>query len=459
MLGKVFMGLILAAACLSAQGVRITWIGQSCFVIETGEGKPVVITDPPVASVGYALPTIEADVVTVSHNHTDHNNTAGVRGSFTLVDGRTSASRRQMTAAGLNFALIPGFHDNQNGAVRGANTMVRWTQGGLEIAHLGDHGQDRLTEEQAADLRNLDILILPAGGFFTIDAAGAARLIDELKPKIAILMHYRTAFGGPAQLSLLPGVTAAFPGVRYKPARVTVKRESLPQATEVWVMQPWSDTVATPTAGYTAGAPVAPGAWATLFGNFPNVAETMATEVPLPQRLANTEVRVGDVAAPLSYVSSKQINFQVPVRQAPGQPAVEVQVNGERVGRAPLTVVPSAPGLFAVANQDGRINSASAPARRGEVIQIFGSGQGVTVPEVAEGAPAPGPPFASTAEAPAVYIHGRWADVLFHGLTPGAIGLWQINARVPAETPSDPSVPLVVVLGLASNELGLAVGP
>jgi L-ascorbate metabolism protein UlaG (beta-lactamase superfamily) len=77
------------------------------------------VTDPPVASVGYALPSLTADAVTITHNHTDHNNAAGVRGSFTLVDGRPVTQRQEMTAAGLPFILIPGFHDNQNGASAG----------------------------------------------------------------------------------------------------------------------------------------------------------------------------------------------------------------------------------------------------------------------------------------------------------------------------------------------------
>lgn len=455
--GRILTSLLFAAVCLSAQGVRITFIGQSCFVVETGEGKPVVITDPPVASVGYALPAIEAEVVTVSHNHTDHNNTAGVRGNFTIVDGRPVTARREMTAAGMNFLLLPGFHDNQNGAARGANTIIRWTQGGLSIAHLGDFGQDQLSEEQAAGLRQLDVLFVPAGGFFTIDATAAARLIDELKPKVAILMHYRTAFGGPTQLSLLPATTAPFPNIRYKPARVSLTRQTLPAGTEVWVMEPRSDAVAVNTAGYTPGAPLAPGSWASLFGQFPGVTVAAASELPLPRRLGATEVQVGGTAAPLHYVSPTQINFQVPARQAAGQPLVEVRVNGQSVARAPLTVVPRAPALFAIANQDGKLNGPSTPARRREIIQIFGAGQGITTPEVPEGAPSPGPPFAVTADAPQVYIQGRSATVVFHGLTPGAVGLWQVNAQVPEDAPLDPGVPLVVVLGLASNELPLAI--
>jgi L-ascorbate metabolism protein UlaG (beta-lactamase superfamily) len=159
--------LLLLAVCAGAQAqsVRITWIGQSCFVVQSTEGAPVVITDPPVASVGYTLPTLPADVVTISHNHTDHNNSAGVRGTFTLVDGRIITARQEMTAAGMPFVLIPSFHDNQNGALRGTSAMIRWTQAGIRFAHLGDYGQDQMTEAQLAELRDIDVMIVPAGGY------------------------------------------------------------------------------------------------------------------------------------------------------------------------------------------------------------------------------------------------------------------------------------------------------
>ena len=90
------------AANLIAQSpnLNITWVGQSCFVLRT-DGGPTVVTDPPVASVGYTLPALNADAVTITHNHTDHNNAAGVGGKFTLVDGRPVTARQEMTAAGL----------------------------------------------------------------------------------------------------------------------------------------------------------------------------------------------------------------------------------------------------------------------------------------------------------------------------------------------------------------------
>src|SRR5579862_7197433 len=132
-------------AAATGQNVRITWVGQSCFIVQSDNG-PVVLTDPPAASVGYTIPDIPADAVTVTHNHADHNNTAGVKGNFQIVDGRPVTTRTQMTAANLPFLLIPGFHDGQNGAATGPNTIIQWTQSGLHFAQMGDMGQDALTD-------------------------------------------------------------------------------------------------------------------------------------------------------------------------------------------------------------------------------------------------------------------------------------------------------------------------
>ena len=104
--------------------LSIQWVGQACFVL-TSAGGPTVVTDPPVASLGYTLPSLNADAVTITHNHTDHNNSAGVGGKFTLVDGRPTTTRQEITAGGLPFVMIPGFHDNTNGSTRGPNTIMR----------------------------------------------------------------------------------------------------------------------------------------------------------------------------------------------------------------------------------------------------------------------------------------------------------------------------------------------
>ena len=455
-IGALLVSLMVCTAAVAQdRDVAITWIGQSCFLIKT-DGGPAVLTDPPVASVGYALPAAAVDAVTITHNHTDHNNSAGARGTFALVDGRPVTARQTVTAAGMSFVLIPGFHDNQNGALRGPNTMMRWTQGGLKIGHLGDLGQDQLTDAQSADLRDLDILFIAAGGFFTVSPERAAAYVGELKPRVAILMHYKTALGGPAQLAGLPQAAAPFAPLVYKPSTVVVNRATLPQATEVWAMQPASDAVAVNAGGFAAGMPVAPGSLVSVFGRFTGSQTIAAGAYPLPRKLGDTDVLIDGKAAPLLYVSPGQANVQVPAATAPGQSLLEVRVGGQTLGRAALTVVPIAPGLLAVANQDGRLNSAAAPARPGEVLQIFGTGQGAVKPAVEDGAAAPPRPLAAGVT-PNVFLEGRQLAVEFSGLAPGFAGVWQINATIPAGAPTGNQLSLVVVNGLTSNTMTVAV--
>ena len=113
----VFFALAFSAAAQQPD-LSITWIGQASFILRT-EGGPTVVTDPPAASIGYTIPAITADAVTITHNHPDHNNAAGVGGRPAIVDGIPVTTRSEIAAAGTTFVLIPGFHDNQNGAQRG----------------------------------------------------------------------------------------------------------------------------------------------------------------------------------------------------------------------------------------------------------------------------------------------------------------------------------------------------
>jgi len=434
----------------------ITWVGQACFVLGS-EGGPTVVTDPPAPSIGYTLPAVTADVVTITHNHGDHNNSAGIGGKFTLVDGRPTTTRQELTAAGLPFVLIPGFHDNQNGSQRGPNTIVRWTQAGLKIAHLGDLGQEQLTPAQLADLQNLDILFMPAGGFFTFSPQRAAGYVNELQPKVAILMHYRTALAGSAQAAALPEAAEPFSPLRYKPATVVINSDTLPKSTEVWVMEPLSDTVAVNAATFQTGMPVSPVAIASLFGKFTASGTASASQFPLPRKLADTEVLLSGKAVPLYYVSNSQVNFQVPASQALGQGLAEVRVGGQSVARAPVTILPNSPGVFAVANQDFNRNSASRPAHPGEILHIYATGLGAVSPALEEGVAAPSQPLATSISNPNVFLSGRQLAVAYSGLAPGLAGVWQLDVALPADAPTGPDLVLTVALGAGEHSVPVTV--
>jgi uncharacterized protein (TIGR03437 family) len=457
---KCLAWLLLTSVSAFAQdgNLAITWVGQACFILQSDDGATVIV-DPPAASLGYTIPPVAASVVTISHNHTDHNNSAGVSGKFTLIDGRPVTARQETTAAGITFTMIPGFHDNSNGSVRGPNTMMRWTQAGLKMAHFGDLGQEQLTAAQLADLRDLDIIFVPAGGFFTVTPERMAQYVAELRPRVAVLMHYKTAIGGAAQTASLPAVADAFAPVVpvvYKPSTATINRAALPPFTEVWVMEPRLDTVAVNAAGFTPGKPVAPGSLASVFGKFTGAAAGQAQGYPLPRKIGETEVFVDAKAVPLLYVSSGQINFQLPAGTAAGQSVAEIRVGGQPVTRTTVTVIPNAPGLFVAANADGSVNSTANPARRGDALTIYGTGQGAVAPAVEDGAAAGTPPSTSVV-APLVFLAGRQMPVQFSGLAPGFAGLWQINVPLAADAPSGTDLELTVVSGATSNRLLVSV--
>ena len=159
--------------------MKITWLGHSCFTVET-QGYRIVLDPYKDGSVpGLAPVRVEADQVLCSHGHDDHCGTEGV-------------SLRQGKLSPFTVEIIDTWHDDKNGAKRGPNTIHILSDGQCRIAHLGDLGCD-LAPEQKDRLRHLTALLVPVGGHFTIDATQAKRLADELSPTVVVPMHYRQA--------------------------------------------------------------------------------------------------------------------------------------------------------------------------------------------------------------------------------------------------------------------------
>ncbi|MBQ4583187.1 MAG: MBL fold metallo-hydrolase [Oscillospiraceae bacterium] len=155
--------------------MRITWLGHACFMVEY-EGYRVVI-DPFRDVPGFADVSVEADMVLCSHGHFDHAHTDGV----TLREGRANP---------FTVETVETFHDEEGGALRGKNTVHILRAGGLKVVHLGDLGH-RLTREQAEKLWDCDVLMVPVGGTYTVDHAGAISAQAWLLPRVTIPMHYR----------------------------------------------------------------------------------------------------------------------------------------------------------------------------------------------------------------------------------------------------------------------------
>ena len=165
--------------------MKIRWFGHSCFLLEAADGTKV-ITDPFDESVGYPIPEEEPDVVTVSHEHFDHNAVDVLEGSPEVVKGVGEKKIK-----GIAFKGIKSFHDKTKGAQRGPNTIFVFAIDGIRFCHLGDLGH-LLTNDQEKEIGELDVLLIPVGGTYTIDGREAIEVSKQLNPKLIIPMHYRT---------------------------------------------------------------------------------------------------------------------------------------------------------------------------------------------------------------------------------------------------------------------------
>lgn len=169
--------------------MNITWKGQSCFQINTSQGKNNqvnIVIDPYSEDIGLRVPKLEADILLVTHDHHDHNNVKAVAGNPFLITGPGEYEVKDVFIQG-----IPAFHDSSSGKEKGANTIYTIEAEDLKICHLGDLGQKELTPEQAEKIGEVDILMIPVGGVYTISAKEAVKIMSQIEPSIIIPMHYQ----------------------------------------------------------------------------------------------------------------------------------------------------------------------------------------------------------------------------------------------------------------------------
>jgi L-ascorbate metabolism protein UlaG (beta-lactamase superfamily) len=175
---------------------KLTWYGQACFLLETAAGTRILM-DPFAKGIGYEIPQgFKADIVTISHEHPDHNNVAFVAGKPRVIRGLTADkkgwTRVDEKVKDVSIRNVGVYHDDQRGATRGLNTVFIFEVGGVRIAHLGDLGHV-LNDAQLAAIGAVDVLLIPVGGTFTIDGLKATRVIEQLRPRIMVIpMHYKT---------------------------------------------------------------------------------------------------------------------------------------------------------------------------------------------------------------------------------------------------------------------------
>lgn len=165
--------------------MKITWLGHSAFRLEESTGTAVV-TDPYHPYVGYEMPRVKADIVTVSHGHKDHSYLESVEGSPEVL---THAGAYNIS--GVHILARRTFHDDKNGAVRGENLVFKFRMDGVDVCHMGDIGEER-NAMLVESIAPVNVLMIPVGGTYTIDAEQAKEYVDRIMPDIVIPMHFKT---------------------------------------------------------------------------------------------------------------------------------------------------------------------------------------------------------------------------------------------------------------------------
>lgn len=160
----------------------IVYLGHSSFKIK---GKTAtIVTDPYDEYVGFKFPKVEADIVTVSHDHKDHNRSGLVSGVKKVVSGPGEYEISEVSIIGIST-----FHDEKKGKLRGRNAIYVFEIDDIRVVHMGDIGQT-LSDKKMELLGDIDVLMIPVGGEYTIDAKKAAEMARGVEPKIIIPMHY-----------------------------------------------------------------------------------------------------------------------------------------------------------------------------------------------------------------------------------------------------------------------------
>ena len=214
--------------------MRVKWLGHACFLI-TAETGTKIITDPYVTGGGINYGEIKesADIVTVSHEHGDHNNVAAIQGNPEVVKAAGTSSVK-----GITFSGIPTHHDEAGGSARGNNIIFCFEVDGITLCHLGDLGHP-LSDKQITDIGDVDIVLTPVGGNFTIDARAATEVCNRLKPGVVIPMHYQNERCPTFPVAGVDGFLQGKEGVnRPDSSEVEFKRGELPAATQIIVLKP-----------------------------------------------------------------------------------------------------------------------------------------------------------------------------------------------------------------------------
>ncbi|MCX6000768.1 MAG: MBL fold metallo-hydrolase [Chloroflexi bacterium] len=211
--------------------MRVKWLGHACFLITSDDGLRV-ITDPytPGGPIRYGNIGEAADVVTVSHKHGDHDNVGAIGGRPEIVD---APGLRKVK--GIDFRGIATYHDEVGGRQRGPNVVVCFTLDGIRVCHLGDLGH-QLDSVSIAEIGKVEILFVPVGGLYTIDALVAAKVCESLNPRVVMPMHYKNAKCGYPIAGVDEFLRGRTNTRRLDVSETEFKRNALPSVMETFVL-------------------------------------------------------------------------------------------------------------------------------------------------------------------------------------------------------------------------------
>lgn len=217
--------------------MHIIWHGQACFQIiaSLAKGEQISICiDPFSKEIGLRPPSFNADIVLVTHNHFDHNNYSSLRGDAFLINGPGEYERK-----GIFIQGILSWHDNKQGSERGLNTIYTIELENMRLCHLGDLGQKELTEKQVSQIGEVDILMIPVGGTYTINGIEAAKIISQIEPLLVIPMHYAIP-GLKVKLDSVDKFLKAMglKSVQAQPKLLIKKKDLIGEETKVVVLKP-----------------------------------------------------------------------------------------------------------------------------------------------------------------------------------------------------------------------------
>lgn len=219
--------------------MEITYCGHSCFKLKGKDGMVVYIDPFKSEMVGVTLAKDVADVLVMTHQHEDHNAREVITGPVKRESTFVIEHEGEYEIAGTQFSVLRTFHDKNNGDDRGKNLIVSIMMDGLNIVHLGDLGH-KLPDAQIEKLGNVDVLMIPIGGKFTIDAEEAMEIIKEIQPSYVIPMHFKTTTT-PADLDVLATLETfleknKFPLAGEPVHKAKVDQGSLPDDTQILLM-------------------------------------------------------------------------------------------------------------------------------------------------------------------------------------------------------------------------------